>query len=395
VIVGDHGESFGEHGEQEHGYLLHQPTLAVPLIVSGPGLTKAGQVRSVPVAIGRLAATLAEFGGVAAGRLPGRPLELERDGAEETIYHETEFPASTFGWSPLAAVTRGRWRLVDGPKPALYDLVADPGEATNRLATEAERARELRRDLRRLEERRARKPDPVERDEELSAALAGLGYLSGATARRGTLDPAEGVLLLADYAAAKQQLARGEVAAGRATLDRLIAKSPSSAPFLTQRARAERMAGDFAASRASLAAALSLNPQNEFVWAMVGDLERDAGRPEASEAALRKAVELNPRFASAWVSLGELLTRSGRPAEEEAALRAAVASDAESGVVYARLAEIELGRGDVTAADAHARRATELLPGWAPAWGLWARVATRQGRADLASEREARAAALR
>ena len=391
VAVGDHGESFGEHGEHEHGYLLHEPTLRVPLIVAGPGITKGGGVRESAVGISRVAATIAALGGVRSGRLPGRPLDFERDGSDEPVYHETEFPASTFGWSPLAAVSRGRYRLLDGPKPALFDLVADPGELTNRLATETERARALRRDLRALQARRALVAESIARDEELTAALTSLGYLSGASAKRGTLDPAEGVLLLDEYGVRSSSSSRGELATARASLARLVAKSPSSAPFLTQLARAERMAGDFAAARATLATALAVNPANEFLWAIVGDLERDSGRPEHAEVAYRKAVELNPRFASAWVSLGELLSRMGRPSDEEATLRAAVEAECESGVIFTRLAEVELARGDVDAADRHARRSTELLPSWPPAWKLWAAVARRQGRPDVAAQREAAA----
>src|SRR5262249_12424239 len=38
VVTGDHGESLGEHGESQHGILLYDSTLHVPLIVQGPGI---------------------------------------------------------------------------------------------------------------------------------------------------------------------------------------------------------------------------------------------------------------------------------------------------------------------------------------------------------------------
>ena len=38
VATGDHGESLGEHGEQEHGIFLYDATLHVPLIIAGPGV---------------------------------------------------------------------------------------------------------------------------------------------------------------------------------------------------------------------------------------------------------------------------------------------------------------------------------------------------------------------
>ena len=37
VLVGDHGEGLSEHGEKEHGFLIYQNTLQVPMIVRAPG----------------------------------------------------------------------------------------------------------------------------------------------------------------------------------------------------------------------------------------------------------------------------------------------------------------------------------------------------------------------
>ena len=36
VLAGDHGEGLMEHGEQEHGFLVYQNTLGVPLIMRFP-----------------------------------------------------------------------------------------------------------------------------------------------------------------------------------------------------------------------------------------------------------------------------------------------------------------------------------------------------------------------
>src|SRR5262249_30884060 len=51
VVTGDHGESLGEHGESEHGILLYDATLHVPLILAGagvpPGIMVSRQVRHI------------------------------------------------------------------------------------------------------------------------------------------------------------------------------------------------------------------------------------------------------------------------------------------------------------------------------------------------------------
>ncbi|MBK7538049.1 MAG: sulfatase [Myxococcales bacterium] len=74
AITGDHGEGFGEHGVDLHGYHLYAPQTKVPLIVRVPGLparrstTVAGHVDLLP--------TLANLTGAAAPTASGAPHEL-------------------------------------------------------------------------------------------------------------------------------------------------------------------------------------------------------------------------------------------------------------------------------------------------------------------------------
>ena len=38
VIAADHGEGLGDHGELQHGNLLYESTMRVPLAIVGPGV---------------------------------------------------------------------------------------------------------------------------------------------------------------------------------------------------------------------------------------------------------------------------------------------------------------------------------------------------------------------
>ena len=64
VVVGDHGESLGEHGEQQHGFFVYDAAVRIPLIVAGPGVP----ARAVPdqVRIVDVMPTILELAGVAA-----------------------------------------------------------------------------------------------------------------------------------------------------------------------------------------------------------------------------------------------------------------------------------------------------------------------------------------
>ena len=50
LVVGDHGEGLGEHGEAQHGRLLYQATVHVPLLLVGPGVAagRERRARSAP-----------------------------------------------------------------------------------------------------------------------------------------------------------------------------------------------------------------------------------------------------------------------------------------------------------------------------------------------------------
>ena len=46
-------------------------------------------------------------------------------------YSESRYGFDRFGWSPLAALRHGRFKLILAPRPELYDLASDPHEITN------------------------------------------------------------------------------------------------------------------------------------------------------------------------------------------------------------------------------------------------------------------------
>src|SRR4029453_8602600 len=49
LLLSDHGEGLGDHGEQEHGLFLYRETIRVPLIVKLPRQENAGQRVAAPV----------------------------------------------------------------------------------------------------------------------------------------------------------------------------------------------------------------------------------------------------------------------------------------------------------------------------------------------------------
>ncbi len=394
AVVGDHGEAFGEHGESGHGLFLYRPTLEVPLLLAGPGLPRGKVVRSA-VATRRLAATLVNLVATETS-LPGPTLPTsDSNESAKPIFHETLFPATAYGWHPLAAVTQGSLRVIAAPRAEVYDLASDAQEVRSLLSNPPSAARRLTRLLR---EQQAAFPATLESaspvDPEVAATLRGLGYLSGQSRKVGTLDPKDGVLLLADFEAAERELERGAVAAGLSKLRTLVERSPESVPFLSRLAAAERQAGERVKALETLDRALKANPQLDVLHLERGEVLSELRRTTEAVAAFELVLMLHPRSATAWLRLAELELRAGRSAQEESLLQEALAVGTKSALIHARLAEIALGRNEVEIADQHLAQATSLLPEWPTAWKMWAEVARRQGRGDLADKRNRRAASL-
>ena len=131
VVAGDHGESLGEHREEAHGLFLYEGALHVPLIVSAPALSPR-RVAS-PVSLVDVAPTVLDLLGLPYAGMDGISLRALMAGAaapERSLYAESMFPRR-FGWSPLRSVREGRFKLIDAPRPELYDLDVDPDERHN------------------------------------------------------------------------------------------------------------------------------------------------------------------------------------------------------------------------------------------------------------------------
>ena len=158
VLLSDHGEGLGEHGEEEHGVLLYREALQVPLLVKLPGGKRAGERLAAPVQLVDVAPTLLELAGLP--RPPGLDgrslLSVSADEPPRPVYGESWYSRLHFGWSELGSLIEGSWHLIDGPDPELYDLAADPGETDNLIGRRAGLAARLRDELR----ARASEPAP-------------------------------------------------------------------------------------------------------------------------------------------------------------------------------------------------------------------------------------------
>lgn len=132
VVVSDHGESLGAHGEKTHGIFLYDETLHVPLLVKLPADKSAGAVQA-KVRLVDVAPSILEAAQIAVPpQMQGQSLlRVAKQGGEQPVYSRTDFPHRGFGWSALQSWRAGKYLYIRAPKPELYDLSADPGAKHN------------------------------------------------------------------------------------------------------------------------------------------------------------------------------------------------------------------------------------------------------------------------
>jgi arylsulfatase A-like enzyme len=148
VVTADHGESLGEHGRLGHLSSLDEEVTRIPLFLSGPGLA-AGSV-DAPVQLVDIFGYLIRSAGVELDEgLDARPF-----GARQHVVIEHRpgwqgaLPAS-YPRGDLSALIDWPYKYVGGPftPGALFDLSADPREASNLVLGQAERAATMRKVL--------------------------------------------------------------------------------------------------------------------------------------------------------------------------------------------------------------------------------------------------------
>ena len=170
MIAADHGEGLGDHGELQHGNLLYESTMRVPLAVVGPGVN-TGDDRCP----GEHPADLPHDPRL--GRPRVRPTACAA--IQEVVLGEAMKPYMNYGWQPQIMATSGQQKAIFAGRIETYDLGADPGETRdlgvgNGLPPAMRKA---------LDEYPVpvpgEAPAPQNLTEEARRNLASLGYVSG------------------------------------------------------------------------------------------------------------------------------------------------------------------------------------------------------------------------
>jgi tetratricopeptide (TPR) repeat protein len=136
IAAADHGESFGQHGEETHGILTYDGALHVPLIIRpAEGSFPPGRVGTMVRLVDILPTVLSLTGQPVLESIAGRSLVplLEGSAPEEVppMYLECMGGHMIFGWGRITGLRTPTRKLIMAPVREVYDLEADPLEENN------------------------------------------------------------------------------------------------------------------------------------------------------------------------------------------------------------------------------------------------------------------------
>lgn len=315
IFLSDHGEGLWDHGEDQHGILLYREALQVPLLIKLPRSERGGSSESRPVSLADVFPTVLDAVGIAQSQSLLRPAEKTKP-----IYSETLYPRIHLGWSELRSQIEDRYHYIEGPRGELYDLIADPGETRDLVATDRRVAAKLRRDLETIPTGDAtlQAIDPEE-----AAKLAALGYVGTPQQRSGPLpNPRDQI---------------GQL------------KEIKLAFHLAEQRRYDEAARAFRDL-------LSKNPKLADVASKLGEVLVSAGRYDEAIAAYKSAISNSERFSpDLALSLGFAYLKAGKPTD--AASHAELALNSNPRQAHELLARTAIETGDVRGAVQHARDA--------------------------------------
>lgn len=248
VLVSDHGEGLGDHGEFSHGYFSYESTLHVPLILHWPDESPGYPARvNQPAGLIDVAPTILEYLHIPAPpSFVGTSLMKFDEAPPHAVFSESVYPRDQFGWAPLRTLRIGDFKLIEAPRAELYDLAKDPRELMNTVRMNAAEVTTLRSELTKLLARYQphEQPAPAQPPESTRRALQSLGYLVGPPRNvnvTGGPDPKDRLAEFQLFEKSLDALYAHRFAAAKAGFQKLIAMDPAMTVAKQYFAESERM----------------------------------------------------------------------------------------------------------------------------------------------------------
>ena len=372
VALSDHGESLGEHGEEEHGFFVYNATVHVPLIVKPPARSgiRPGH-RGEPVETAAVAPSLLELAGVRDSiqsqfQSPGL-FDADAD-RKDSAYSETFYPFSSFGWSPLHALETARFHYIESPKLELYDLESDPGETRNIVTDQPATVAVLKERMQQLltdNPFAGHRPGTGNLTPDAQEKLRALGYfgfraaVSSEAIKAGLADPKDKLWEFKAILKAEDAFHQREDDRAEALLRQVQEQDPNIyvIPFLLGESALRQQNWKRAADQ--LQRCLDLNPNFDNAMTGLAHALFKLDRMDEAKGWLNKALQANPRNYRAWYQVG-LLEAGSEPTAAQSAYEKTIAIQPNFSPGQRELGLLLFQKKNYAAAAPHLEKAIEL-----------------------------------
>lgn len=305
IVLADHGEGLGDHGEEQHGNLLYQETMLVPLVIAGEGVPAGTD--ATPVSTRRVHHTLLDLAGIDTANSLRKP-------QAEVVIGEAMKPFLDYGWKPQVMAVDGRQKAIMAGRLEVYDVVADPKEQKD-LGPEAPITRGIRATLRDYPLPSPQAAAPAAVSEEERRKLASLGYVASGVApvvRADAPRPADMTHLFPILDRASGHFVRGEYAKALPLLEQIRKEDPNNLDAALRLAVAHSTLGHDAQAVAAFERARKLAPQSRDVRAYLGMHYARGPQWQRGEPLLEQVLREEPDRLPALEALASIRERQKR-----------------------------------------------------------------------------------
>jgi len=379
VLLADHGESLGEHGEYTHGVFLYDATVHIPLIVAGPGIA-AGQVINQQVRSIDVMPTITDYLGLSPGAqaqgisllptiLEGKPVRTNYS------YLETLYPKTHLGWSELRGMRTDEWKLIVGPKPELYAMTQDPVEEHNVLPQHPAESDRLQKQVWQI----AGAPESLGKlemrpvDEQTRQELQSLGYVSAGTQREVRIDmsgpdPKDRIHVLSILEQAGDMMNRDRFQEAIPRLEEAVRQDPTNPLIYQHLGICFQRLGQLLKAVKLYQQAIRNNVDTDETHSELGEIFMHLGAKGRAIESMEQAARMNPTNLQNLNNLATVYVETGKLDDGERVSQAILAQDSRHSAATNLLGIVEIQRGNIELARRYFERALSYNPNLAQAY---------------------------